>query len=281
VTARVLDGRAVAEAVRAEVAAAVAALRAEGGRPPGLAVVLVGDDPASATYVRSKERAAAQAGFLSEVHRLPADASQATVEALVGELAAREEIDGILVQLPLPAHIDAWTVTQAVPPTKDVDGFTAVNQGLLAAGRPHFVPCTPAGIVRLLDHYEVPIAGARAVVLGRSQIVGRPLAALMLARDATVTVAHSRTRDLPELVREADIVVAAVGRPHFVEPGWVRPGAVVVDVGIHRTATGLVGDVHPGVAEVAAALTPVPGGVGPMTIAMLLDNTLKARRWPS
>jgi methylenetetrahydrofolate dehydrogenase (NADP+)/methenyltetrahydrofolate cyclohydrolase len=280
-SATVLDGKALAARVRQEVAAAVAELVRAGQRPPGLAVVLAGDDPASATYVRNKERAAQEVGFLSEVHRLPASVDEATLRHLVRRLGEREEIDGILVQLPLPGGLDPFPVLEEVPARKDVDGFTTVSAGRLLAGAPGHVPCTPKGIMRLLEEAEIPLAGRRAVVIGRSLIVGKPVALLLLGRDATVTVAHSRTADLPAVVREADVVVAAVGKAHFVRPEWIKPGAAVIDVGINRTEAGLVGDVDPAVAEVAGHLTPVPGGVGPMTIAMLLENTLAARRWPS
>jgi methylenetetrahydrofolate dehydrogenase (NADP+)/methenyltetrahydrofolate cyclohydrolase len=281
VTAQLLDGKALAARVRAELKAKVAASVARGERPPGLAVVLVGDDPASHTYVRNKEKAAKEVGFRSEVHLLPAGIDPGAVRHLVQRLGEREEIDGILVQLPLPAGMDPRPILEAVPPAKDVDGFTAVNAGRLLAGQPGHIPCTPKGILRLLSEGQVPLAGRRAVVLGRSLIVGKPMALLLLQQDATVTVAHSRTRDLPGLVAEAEVLVAAVGRPGFVQASWVRPGAAVVDVGVHRTEDGWRGDVDPAVAEVAGYLTPVPGGVGPMTIAMLLENTWDARRWTS
>jgi methylenetetrahydrofolate dehydrogenase (NADP+)/methenyltetrahydrofolate cyclohydrolase len=299
VTARVLDGRGVAQAIRAEVAAGVAALR---GRPPSLAVLLVGDDPASAVYVRNKAKAAEQAGILSRVTRLPGEAGTADILAAVAGLNRDPATDAILVQLPLPAHVDSPQVLEAIDPGKDVDGFHPLNVGRLAQGRPGFVPCTPAGILELLRRSGIPLAGATTVVLGRSGIVGRPLAALLLAAHATVTVCHTRTRDLAQETRRAEILVAAAGRKALVTDEHVRPGAVVIDVGIHRveseaeatdlfgedakrideirrTGATLVGDVHPRrVRDVAGWLTPVPGGVGPLTIAMLLRNTLDAAR---
>ncbi|MGY1714963.1 bifunctional methylenetetrahydrofolate dehydrogenase/methenyltetrahydrofolate cyclohydrolase FolD [Geodermatophilus sp. SYSU D01106] len=278
-TARVIDGKAVARRVREEVAAGVAELVAAGGTAPGLATVLVGDDPASEVYVRNKRRLSVEAG-MRDLHRhLPADAGQETVAALVDELAADPAVSGILLQLPLPAHLDADALVARIPAAKDVDGLTTDNAGLLAQGRPGLRPCTPAGVMALLDEYEVPLAGAEAVVVGRSVLVGRPMAQLLLARDATVTICHSRTRDLAEVCRRADVLVVAAGIPGLVGADAVKPGAVVVDVGIHRGEDGLRGDVdHDPAAEVAGALTPVPGGVGPMTIAMLLANTLAAAR---
>lgn len=279
-SAILLDGKRLAAAVRQEVAARVAELRARGERPPGLAVVLVGDDPASATYVQSKERAAKEAGFLSEVHRLPASIDDDALAHLLDRLGERADIDGILLQLPLPGGRDPEPFIERIPPRKDVDGFTSENAGRLVLGKPGHVACTPKGILRLLKEAAIPLSGRRAVVLGRSRIVGKPMALLLLQEDATVTVAHSRSVDVPGLVREADIVVAAVGRPHFVRAEWLKPGAVVVDVGIHRSDGGLTGDVEPAARSVAGHLTPVPGGVGPMTVAMLLENTLAARLWP-
>jgi methylenetetrahydrofolate dehydrogenase (NADP+)/methenyltetrahydrofolate cyclohydrolase len=241
--------------------------------------VLIGDDPASEVYVRNKRRLSVGAG-MQDLHRhLPADADQATVAALVDELAADPAVSGILLQLPLPPHLDSDALIARIPATKDVDGLTTANAGLLAQGRPGLRPCTPAGVMALLDEYEVPLSGAEAVVVGRSVLVGKPMAQLLLARNATVTVCHSRTRDLPEVCRRADVLVVAAGIPGLVGGDAVRPGATVIDVGIHRGEDGLRGDVDAAaVAEVAGALTPVPGGVGPMTIAMLLANTLTAAR---
>ncbi|MGE0222384.1 MAG: bifunctional methylenetetrahydrofolate dehydrogenase/methenyltetrahydrofolate cyclohydrolase FolD [Acetobacteraceae bacterium] len=273
-TARILDGKALAAASRADLAVKVAALPFQ----PGLAVVLVGDDPASAVYVRSKDRAAQQAGIAARTIRLPASTSEATLLAEVACLNADPSVDGILVQLPLPDGIRAAAVIEAIDPAKDVDGFHPMNTGRLADGRPGLVPCTPAGIMRLLALAGTPMRGARALVLGRSTIVGRPVAALLLMADATVTIAHSRTRDLRQECRRAEIVVAAVGRPEMVRGDWIAPGATVIDVGINRLPDGrLAGDVaFAECAEVAGAITPVPGGVGPMTIACLLENTVTA-----
>jgi methylenetetrahydrofolate dehydrogenase (NADP+)/methenyltetrahydrofolate cyclohydrolase len=273
-----IDGKAVAAALRQRVAAAAAGFAARAGRPAGLDVVLVGDDPASQVYVRNKARACEEAGMRGEVHRLPADTTQAALVALVRALGAREDVDGILVQLPLPKHVDEAAVLDAVDPRKDVDGFHPLNGGALLAGAPGLVPCTPLGCMRLLDHAGVALEGARAVVVGRSNIVGKPMALLLLQRNATVTVAHSRTRDLAKLCAEADVLVAAVGRARMVRGDWVKPGAAVIDVGINRGADGkLVGDVAYDEALARAAwVTPVPGGVGPMTIACLLENTLRA-----
>jgi methylenetetrahydrofolate dehydrogenase (NADP+) / methenyltetrahydrofolate cyclohydrolase len=273
-TARIIDGKAVAAALRVEVAARVATLPFR----PGLAVVLVGDNPASAIYVRNKDRAAQKAGIASITHHLPAETSQTALLALVEELNVEPEVDGILVQLPLPTHIDPRAVMAAVDPAKDVDGFHPLNVGRLADGIPSLVPCTPLGVMRLLASADIPIRGARAVVIGRSSIVGRPMARLLIAADATITLAHSRTRDLPGVVAQAEILVAAVGHPHLVRGDWIAPGAVVIDVGITRLPDGrLVGDVAFDEAQGRAGwITPVPGGVGPMTIASLLDNTVKA-----
>ncbi len=273
-SATLIDGKAVAAALRAEVAASAATL----SYTPGLAVVLVGDDPASAVYVRSKDRAAHAAGIAAQTHRLPAETSESDLLALVHRLNADPAVDGILVQMPLPKQIRTEAILDAIDPAKDVDGLTPTNAGLLAAGRPGLVACTPAGVMRLLAGQ--PLSGARAIVLGRSVLVGRPMAALLTMADATVTLAHSRTRDLPAECRRADIVIAGVGRPEMVRGDWLAPGAVVIDVGINRLADGrLVGDVNFAEAEqVASVLTPVPGGVGPMTIACLLDNTLRAAR---
>ena len=278
-SAAIIDGTAIAADLRGEVAGGVAAFRERAGRAPGLAVVLVGEDPASAVYVRSKGRATREAGMESFEHRLPAETDTATLLGLVGRLNADPAVDGILVQLPLPAHVDAAAVLLAIDPDKDVDGFHPVNAGRLATGLPGLVPCTPLGCVKLLRTVHEHLAGLDAVVVGRSNIVGKPMAQLLLAESCTVTVAHSRTRDLFARVREADVVVAAVGIPGMIEGSWIKPGATVIDVGINRTADGLVGDVDFASArEVAGAITPVPGGVGPMTIACLLSNTLDAAR---
>jgi len=273
-TARLIDGKAVAASVRAEVAARVAGL----GFRPGLVVVLVGDDPASAVYVRSKDRAAEVAGLAVRTLRLPAATTERALLAEIAHLNADPAVDGILVQLPLPGTIRTDAVLDAIDPARDVDGFHPVNVGLLAAGRPALVPCTPSGVMRLLAAADISPRGRRAVVLGRSGIVGRPMAALLLAADATVTIAHSRTHDLAAECRRAEILVAAVGRPELVRAGWVAPGATVIDVGINRLPDGrLVGDVaFAECAAVAGAITPVPGGVGPMTIACLLENTVTA-----
>lgn len=285
-SAKVIDGAAIAAAIRAEVKAAVETLQREHGITPGLATVLVGDNPASATYVRNKRKACAEVGIASFGYELSADVTQDALSALLDELARSPDVHGILVQLPLPAHLDEDRVLAKVPPEKDVDGFHPANLGVLGIrGRePRFAPCTPAGCVELLERSGIPIAGRRAVVLGRSKIVGLPLALMLLARDATVTICHSRTANLASITREADILIAAIGKARFVTGDMVRPGAVVIDVGINRVEDAraprgyrLVGDVDfDEVSEVAAAVTPVPGGVGPMTIAMLLRNTLKA-----
>ncbi|QZA32033.1 bifunctional 5,10-methylenetetrahydrofolate dehydrogenase/5,10-methenyltetrahydrofolate cyclohydrolase [Hydrogenibacillus sp. N12] len=277
--ARTIDGRAVAERVMEELRQEVAALRA-GGVWPHLTVVLVGDDPASATYVRSKAKKAEAVGMRSTVVRLPAEVAEAELVARVRALSDDPDVDGVIVQLPLPPHIDEAAVIEAIDPAKDVDGFTPENAGRLFRGDASgLVPCTPKGIVALLDAYDIPIAGRHAVVVGRSNIVGRPAAQLLLMRDAAVTMLHSRSGPIGRFTREADIVVVAVGKKHFFGPEFVKPGAVVIDVGIHRDEAGhLVGDVHPAVAEVAEWLTPVPGGVGPMTVAMLLKNTVLAAR---
>jgi methylenetetrahydrofolate dehydrogenase (NADP+)/methenyltetrahydrofolate cyclohydrolase len=274
VPARVIDGKAVAKRLRGEVAARAAALPFR----PGLRVVRVGDDPASGIYVRNKDRAALAAGFDSATLQLPADVPEAALLGLVDELNADPEVDGILVQLPLPPQVRQEAVVDAIDPRKDVDGFHPVNAGLLATRQRSLVPCTPKGVMHLLREADVPLSGARAVVLGRSQIVGRPMLQLLLDADCTVTVAHSRTRDLAAECRRADVLVAAVGRPEMVRGDWVSPGAAVVDVGINRLPDGrLVGDVaFAEAAGHAGAITPVPGGVGPMTIACLLENTLDA-----
>lgn len=281
-TAAVIDGKAFAAGLRARLAAETARLRAAHGLTPGLAVVLVGADPASEVYVRNKGRATVEAGMRSIERRLPADTPEADLIALVAALNADPEVDGILVQLPLPPGIDAARVIEAIDPAKDVDGFHPLNAGALAIGRPGLVPCTPLGCMMLLRDRLGTLAGREALVLGRSGIVGKPMAQLLLAADATVTVAHSRSRDLPALCRRAEILVAAVGRPGLVRGDWIRPGATVIDVGVNRVtdAAGtsrLVGDVDfAEAAAVAGAITPVPGGVGPMTIACLLANTLSA-----
>ena len=271
-SARIIDGRAAAAALRTRLAERVAAL----GYAPGLVVVRVGEDPASGVYVRNKDRAAREVGFASRTIHLPAETTQDELLAQIAGLNVDRDVDGILVQLPLPGQIDAQAAINAVAPEKDVDGFHPINAGRLASGQPGPVPCTPRGVMHLLA--GVPLAGARAVVLGRSQIVGRPMAQLLLAADCTVTIAHSRTRDLAAECARADILVAAVGRPEMVRAEWVKPGAVVIDVGINRLPDGrLVGDVaFAEVSAVAGAITPVPGGVGPMTIACLLENTLDA-----
>jgi methylenetetrahydrofolate dehydrogenase (NADP+)/methenyltetrahydrofolate cyclohydrolase len=279
-TARIIDGKAAAAALRAEVAADVAKFRVATGRAPGLAVVLVGEDPASAVYVRNKGRATVEAGMLSFEHRLPVDTSESELLDLVERLNADPAVDGILVQLPLPDHVDANKVLTSIDPDKDVDGFNPVNAGRLAIGLEGFVPCTPLGCLKLLRAELGDLKGKEAVVIGRSNIVGKPMALLLLGDHCTVTIAHSRTRDLPEVVRRADIVVAAVGRPLMVKGDWLKPGATVIDVGINRIAgeggnSHLAGDVDfASASQVAGAITPVPGGVGPMTIACLIRNTL-------
>lgn len=282
-SADIIDGKAFAAGLRGRVAALVGPFRKAAGRTPGLAVVLVGEDPASQVYVRSKHKATVEAGMESFEHRLPADATQDQLLALVRQLNEDDRVDGILVQLPLPAPLDEQQVIATIDPDKDVDGFHVVNAGRLAVGQPGYVPCTPLGCLMLLKDRLGDLSGLNAVVIGRSNIVGKPMAQLLLAESCTVTVAHSRTRDLPEVVRRADIVVAAVGRPEMVRGDWIKPGAVVIDVGINRVPgaepgkTRLVGDVaYDEVAAVASAVTPVPGGVGPMTIAVLLRNTLVA-----
>ncbi|WP_309571849.1 tetrahydrofolate dehydrogenase/cyclohydrolase catalytic domain-containing protein [Deinococcus sp.] len=263
------------------VIAAAAALAATLPTPPHLVIVRVGDDPASVSYVRGKAKKAAESGLRSTVHALPEDTTQAEVLGLIATLNADLDVHGILVQLPLPGLISEDAVLEAIHPGKDVDGLHPMNVGRLWSGRPTLAPCTPAGVMAMLAHYGLPVAGQRVVIVGRSRLVGRPLAGLMLAADATVTVAHSRTRDLGAVTREADIVVAAVGRAHLITPDMVRPGAVVIDVGINRV-TGpdgkghLTGDVHPDVVAVASAVSPVPGGVGPMTVAQLMMNTVLA-----
>lgn len=276
-SADIIDGKAFAEAVRGRIATAAADFAAQSGRKAGLAVVLVGEDPASSVYVRSKGKATVAAGMESIEHRLPADIGQDALIALVEQLNADATVDGILVQLPLPKHLDETQVLRAIDPDKDVDGFHPVNAGRLATGLPGFVPCTPLGCLMLLKDRLGDLSGLDAVVIGRSNIVGKPMAALLTAANCTVTLAHSRTRDLSSHVVRADIVIAAVGRAQFVKGEWIKPGATVIDVGINRVDGRLVGDVDfDGAASVAGAITPVPGGVGPMTIACLLRNTLVA-----
>jgi methylenetetrahydrofolate dehydrogenase (NADP+)/methenyltetrahydrofolate cyclohydrolase len=278
-SAEIIDGNAIAEDVRREVAAGIADWVAAGNDAPGLATVLVGDDPASAVYVGAKQKATHEVGMLGFDHRLPADSPQPEVEALLNELNGDPRVSGILLQLPTPPHIDGSGLTWLIDPGKDVDGLTPVSAGLLAKGRPGLRPCTPAGCMELLDRHGVELEGAEAVVVGRSDLVGKPVAQMLLARHATVTICHSRTRDLPEVCRRADVLVAAVGRPRMVQGDWIKPGATVIDVGINRTDEGLVGDVDfEAAAQRAARITPVPRGVGPMTIAMLLRNTLDAAR---
>jgi methylenetetrahydrofolate dehydrogenase (NADP+)/methenyltetrahydrofolate cyclohydrolase len=274
VTARIIDGKALAQHMRAALAKRIAGL----DFTPGLAVVLVGDDPASAVYVRSKDRAAREAGIEAQTIRLPADTTEAVLLAEIARLNADPDVDGILVQLPLPKHIRAQAVIEAIDPAKDVDGFHPINAGRLADGRPTLVPCTPMGVMKLLEAAGAALTGARALVLGRSSIVGRPMASLLLAGNATVTIAHSRTKDIAAECRRAEILVAAVGRPEMVRGDWIAPGAAVIDVGMNRLPDGrLVGDVaYAECAAVASAITPVPGGVGPMTIACLLENTITA-----
>ena len=298
--ARILSGNAIRDQIYGELTQEIAALAREGIRP-GLAAVLVGENPASQIYVRSKIAACQQLGLGSWEHTPPATISTEELLALVEELNLRNDVDGILVQLPLPAQVDAKRVLEAVDPAKDVDGFHPVNLGRLVSGRPGLVACTPAGAMEILRRSGIALEGANAVVVGRSDIVGKPMALLLMHANATVTICHSKTRDLPGVVRRADIVVAAIGRAAMVEPDWIRPGATVIDVGINRITDAaeaerifakypaklaqfrekravLVGDVHPGVAEIAGAITPVPGGVGPLTIAMLMSNTVKAAR---
>ena len=277
--ARLIDGKAVAATARQRVAAEVPAFEATRGRPPVLATVLVGDDPASHVYVGGKHRACEEAGLRSVHHGLPAETSEEQLLGLVEELNADDEVDGILVQLPVPEQIDPDRVVAAIDPAKDVDGLTPVNAGLLAHGMPGLVSCTPAGVMELLRHEGVELEGAEAVVVGRSKLVGIPVSRLLLAANATVTVCHSRTRDLAAVCRRADVLVAAVGGPRQGGGVAVQPRAVVLEVGVNRTAEGLVGDVDfDAASEIAEAITPVPGGVGPMTVAMLLVNTLAAAR---
>jgi methylenetetrahydrofolate dehydrogenase (NADP+)/methenyltetrahydrofolate cyclohydrolase len=286
VRATIIDGKAIAARVREEVAEGVRAFNAQTGRTPGLATVLVGDDPASAVYVGGKQRASAQAGMQAFDVRLPADSTHEQVAQRLHELAENEDVSGILLQLPVPEPLDGPSLTELVPPEKDVDGLTPANAGLLSLGCPGLVSATPLGVLELLSRSEVELAGAEAVVVGRSNLFGKPMAQLLLARDATVTVCHSRTRDLRAVCARADVLIAAVGRPRLIGQDFVKPGAVVIDVGMNRLTpeqagnkSGLVGDVdYAAAVEVASAITPVPGGVGPTTIAFLLQNTLKAAR---
>lgn len=276
--ARIIDGKATAAALRAEIGREVAAIKANRGIVPGLHVVLVGEDPASKVYVASKEKLAVEVGMNSVAHRLPADTTEAQLLAKLAELNADDSVDGILVQLPLPKYIDSGRIIDAIDPAKDVDGLHPINAGLLAGGKNGLVPCTPLGSMLLLKQALPSLSGLDAVVIGRSELVGRPVAQLLLQADCTVTIAHSRTRDLAAVVKRADIVIAAVGHPRMVKGDWIKPGATVIDVGINRLPDGkLTGDVDFAEAvKVAGAITPVPGGVGPMTIACLLKNTLTA-----
>jgi methylenetetrahydrofolate dehydrogenase (NADP+)/methenyltetrahydrofolate cyclohydrolase len=270
--ARILSGREVAEAVYKELKEKLASL----SFVPSLRVIRLGEDPASVSYVRLKDRRARELGLRSQVEVYPEDFPEEALLERLEALNRDEDVDGILVQLPLPRHIRAERILEAISPLKDVDGFHPVNVGRLWSGGEGLFPCTPLGVIRLLRHYGVELRGKEVVVIGRSNIVGKPLAALLLREDATPTLAHSKTENLPEVTRRAQVLVVAAGRPHLVRKAWVRPGAVVVDVGVNRVEGRLLGDVHPEVAEVAGALTPVPGGVGPMTVAMLMANTVKA-----
>jgi len=275
--AKIIDGKSLAAALRASLKSRIDALAARGVRP-GLAAILAGDDPASRVYVRNKARACEDTGVRSEIHALPENVSERALLERIAQLNADRPVHGVLVQLPLPRHLDAHRVLDAVSPAKDVDGFHAVNLGALVQGRPGFVPGTPAGVMRLIEHAGVDLAGRQAVIVGRSNIVGKPLALLLLQKDATVTICHSRTRDLTAVARQADVLIAAVGRPGLITASMVKPGACVIDVGINRLADGkLAGDVDfDAVKEIAGSITPVPGGVGPMTIAMLIANTVRA-----
>ncbi len=282
--AKIIDGKAIAAEVRRSVAAEVEQMKREAGVTPGLAVVLVGEDPASQVYVRNKARQTTEAGMNSFEHRLPASTSETELLKLIDDLNRSKDVHGILVQLPLPPQIDTRKVIEAIDPAKDVDGFHPINVGRLSAGERSLVPCTPAGCIILAKSVQPELRGLEAVVIGRSNIVGKPVAQLLLREDCTVTIAHSRTRDLPAVVRRADLVIAAVGRPEMVRGDWIKPGAIVIDVGINRVEgpegkARLVGDVaYDEAARVAGAITPVPGGVGPMTIACLLKNTVEAAR---
>jgi methylenetetrahydrofolate dehydrogenase (NADP+)/methenyltetrahydrofolate cyclohydrolase len=280
--ARIIDGKAIADSVRREVAEGVAVFKSRYGGVPGLAVVLVGEDPASKVYVGTKAKQTVEVGMASFEHKLDAGVSEGELLALIGELNRRRDVNGILVQLPLPKHIDAARIIEAIDPAKDVDGFHPINAGRIATGSGGLAPCTPTGCLILAKSVQAKLEGLDAVVIGRSNIVGKPMAQLLLNENCTVTVAHSRTRDLPAVVRRADLVIAAVGRAEMVRGSWLKPGSIVIDVGIQRVPgmagkTRLVGDVaYQEAMEVAAAVTPVPGGVGPMTVACLLQNTLKA-----
>jgi len=276
-TARIIDGKLIAQQVRSEVAKGVAHFVEQRGRPPGLHVILAGDDSGSAVYVRGKEKAAAEAGMNGVVHRLTADVSESALLGLITELNADKTVDGLLVQLPLPGGLPAQTIVEAVDWKKDVDGFHPLNVGALWSGLPGLVPCTPNGCMRLLREAGVTLTGTRALVVGRSHMVGKPMAGLLLNANATVTIAHSKTTDLPALCRDADVLIAAVGRTKMIQGNWIKPGATIIDVGMNRDENGkLCGDVDFATArEVAGAITPVPGGVGPMTIALLLENTLR------
>ncbi|MET0119016.1 MAG: bifunctional methylenetetrahydrofolate dehydrogenase/methenyltetrahydrofolate cyclohydrolase FolD [Sedimenticola sp.] len=279
-TAQILDGKAIASDIRQDIKAQVGQMVAEGQRPPGLVVILVGEDPASQVYVRNKQRSCEEVGFLSELKRLPAETSQEELLGLIDELNGRDEVDGILVQLPLPEQIDEEEVIERILPTKDVDGFHPYNFGRMALRMPTLRPCTPKGVMTMLERTGQDLEGLDAIIIGQSNIVGRPAALELLAARCTITVCHSRTKDLADKVRQADVVVAGVGRPNFVQGDWIKPGALVIDVGINRLEDGtLCGDVDFEAAkENAAWITPVPGGVGPMTIATLLENTLQARK---
>ncbi len=276
---KIIDGKAIATKMRQAIATDAEALKAR-GTTPGLAVVLVGEDPASRVYVSMKEKACSQAGIFSDEHKLPAATTEAQLLALIDELNRDERIDGILVQLPLPDHIDESKVLEAISPAKDVDGFHPYNVGRLVTGNPLFQPCTPYGVMKMLEYSGVDLAGKEVVVVGRSNIVGKPVALMCLAKHATVTLCHSRTRDLAEQVRRADVVIAAVGRPEMIKGDWIKKGAVVIDVGVNRVGEKkLVGDVEfESAKEQASAITPVPGGVGPMTITMLLYNTVESAK---
>ena len=280
--ARIIDGKAIAAQVREEVGRDARAFAQETGAPPGLATILVGDDPASAVYVAGKQKACAEAGIRGFDHRLPADAAEDEVVDLIERLNGDDDVSAILCQLPVPDHMDGVKLTGLIDPGKDVDGLTPINAGLLALGRPGLRPCTPLGLMVLLEHAGVELEGAEAVVVGRSNLFGKPMVQLLLAANATVTTCHSRTRDLPAVCRRADVLIAAVGRAQMVKADWVKPAATVIDVGMNRLNTSpptLVGDVDfAAVSEVAANITPVPGGVGPMTIALLLRNTVEAAR---
>lgn len=276
-SAQIIDGKAVAASVRSEIADSAASFTAAYGRPPGLATILVGDDPASDIYVTNKHKACSEVGIAGEDHRLPATTTEAELTELIAQLNSRDDIDGILLQLPLPDGLDETALTELIDPAKDVDGLTAANAGRVVQGRDALVPCTPSGVMRLLAHVGAELSGAEAVVVGRSNLVGRPVASLLLAEDATVTTCHSRTRDLGEVCRRADVLVACVGSPGLVNGDMIKPGAIVIDVGTTRGPDGLQGDVvFDEALKVASAITPVPGGVGPMTIACLLANTMKA-----